>query len=133
MNLLLDTHVWVWTQELSTGLGARARALIGDRDNSLAVATVSTLEIARLIESDRISLEGTLQSWIRDTLTALRARTIELSHEVAALAYALPGRFHRDPADRVFVATAMHEGLTVLTGDRRILDYRRVSSVDARK
>jgi PIN domain nuclease of toxin-antitoxin system len=52
---------------------------------------------------------------------------------VAAEAYALPGQFHADPADRILVATARLRGLRLMTVDERILEYASVRSIDARK
>ena len=52
---------------------------------------------------------------------------------VAIEAYALPGRFHADPADRLLVATARVHGLTLVTADKRILKYPEVRVIDARK
>jgi len=47
--------------------------------------------------------------------------------------YALPGTFHKDPADRVLVATAIHHGFTFITADERILAYPHVMSMHARR
>jgi PIN domain nuclease of toxin-antitoxin system len=63
----------------------------------------------------------------------LSAQTVSVSHEVAMEAYALPGVFHRDPADRLLVAAARQHGLTLVTADERILAYPHVRSRDARR
>lgn len=55
-----------------------------------------------------------------------------LTHEIAVEAYRLPDPFHRDPADRLLVATARVMDLALMTTHDRILDYRHVQSVDAR-
>lgn len=62
----------------------------------------------------------------------MRCQTVEMSHTIAAAAYGLPDDFHPDPADRILVATAREHGLTLLTADRKILDYGHVESQDAR-
>ena len=56
-----------------------------------------------------------------------------MSHEVAMEAYALPGRFHRDPADRVLVAAARKNAMTLVTADDRILASPHVRTQDARR
>jgi PIN domain nuclease of toxin-antitoxin system len=61
------------------------------------------------------------------------ARTVELSHAIALAAYRLPAWAHRDPADRILAATARAQGLTLVTADERILAYRAVQSLDARR
>jgi len=64
---------------------------------------------------------------------AIQARTVQVSHEIAMEAYALPEPFHKDPADRLLVAACRWQVLTLLTADERILAYRGVRSRDARR
>ncbi len=132
MPLLLDTHVWVWSQAAPERLGEVARAVLEDADESLHLATVSTLEVARLVEAGRLELAGSVMDWVTASTEQLGAGTLELSHEIAAGAYALPGAFHRDPADRILVSTARRHELVLLTADERILGYPHVASQDAR-
>lgn len=133
MTFLLDTHVWIWSQETPEELGEKARAALIDTENRLYVSTVSTLEIARLVEMGRLELSGSLVSWIAETLNLLQCGSIEISHEIAAGAYSFPSPFHRDPADRVLVATARALDLTLFTADDRILSYPHVRTQDARR
>lgn len=133
MNLLLDTHVWIWSQESPEKLGALTRERLSNPANALYTSTISTLEIARLTEAGAISLNSSLSSWIRRSTDLLRARTVELSHEIAAGAYALPEAFHKDPADRILLATARRMNLTLVTADTRILAQSHVRTLDARK
>lgn len=55
-------------------------------------------------------------------------RVADIDLQVLEEAYSLPGEFHRDPVDRIVTATARLRGLTVLTADRKILDYPHVSA-----
>ncbi len=132
MSLLLDTHVWIWLQEAPEKLGARTRSLIVDRQNTLYVSPISTLEIARLVAAGTISLSEPVGDWVSETLGALECGTMEISHSIAAEAYSLSGNFHRDPADRILVATARIFELVLVTADERILNYPHVESQDAR-
>ena len=132
MKILLDTHVWIWSQESPERIGANARNLLADENNALFVSTVSSLEIARLIEGNRLTLAGRLQTWVSESLDALLADTVPLTHEIAIAAYDLPGDFHRDPADRMLAATAAVHDLTLMTADERIIDYPHLLSFDAR-
>ena len=132
MRVLLDTHVWIWSQESPERLGEVARDAVGDERNELFVSPVSALEIARLAWIGRLTLAGRPETWIAESLRALLANTMPVSHEIAIAAYDLPGEFHRDPADRMFVATAMVHDLTLATADERILAYPHVLSLDAR-
>lgn len=67
-----------------------------------------------------------------ESLRTLLADTVPLTHEIAIAAYGLPGEFHRDPADRMLVATAVVHDLTLVTADERILAYPHALSLDAR-
>ena len=133
MRLPLDTHVWVWTQEEPERLGPRAKRLVLGAEHENGVSPMSTLEIARLVATGEIALSIALAEWITRSMADLGAHTIAVSHEVAMEAYALPGTFHRDPADRVLVATARKDGLTLVTADDRILAYPHVRTQDARR
>ena len=96
------------------------------------MAPVSTLEIARLMAGGTIRLSGGLLEWVTDTLTALRGITVQISHEIAAEACALPGSFHKNPADRILAATARLDHLTLVRADDRLLRYPHVRTQDAR-
>ncbi len=74
-----------------------------------------------------------LRDWVDAAVTALAAKTVEVSHPIAIEAYALPGSFHEDPADRLLVAAARCHSLTLLTADERILEYSNVPTRDARQ
>lgn len=132
MTLLLDTHVWFWALESPQELGPRCRAALESASNELSVATISVVEFGQLQAVGRLTFRGTLESWLRRGIQALDLRALELTSPVALLAYALPGSFHKDPADRILVATAIHHGYPLATADERILAYPHVQSLDAR-
>ena len=132
MSLLIDTHVWIWSQGEQDKIGRRTRGQISEADR-MYVSTTSTLEIARLIEHGLLGISADLEEWITRSLESLRCEGIGLSREVALGAYQLPGKFHRNPADRILVSKARAHGLTLVTADRRILRYRGVKIIDARR
>ena len=133
MKLLLDTHVWIWTQEDPDELGANARQMLLDGANELLVSSVSTLEIARMVSIGRLILTKELRQWVRDGLSSIQARSVAVDHEIAAQSYQLPEPFHRDPADRMLVASARLHDCTLVSADRLILEYAHVRSADARR
>lgn len=132
MAHLLDTHAWIWSQAEPERLGDSAIAILATPEEPLYLSTVSTLELARLEAQGRVELKSSIANWVAASLDLLGCSTVELSHEIAIGAYSLPGDFHRDPADRILVATARHHGLKILTADERILAYHHVESRDAR-
>ncbi|MFM8952831.1 MAG: type II toxin-antitoxin system VapC family toxin [Planctomycetaceae bacterium] len=133
MSLLLDTHVWIWTQENSDAIGAKARSLLETTSDDLCVSSISSLEIARLVAGGMLELKGSLDRWVRMAIDSLEARSIDVDHRIAIEAYKLPGRFHKDPADRMLVATARVHELRLVTADERILAYKSVRTLDARR
>lgn len=132
MNWLLDTHVWIWSQESPERLGDVAQRTLLDPTQNLHVSAVSALEIARLVDADLIEMPGSLARWVARSIEFLGGRLIDVTSEIALGAYALPGVFHKDPADRILVATARARRLTLLTADERILAYPHVHSRDVR-
>jgi len=133
VRLLLDTHVWIWSQQEPDRLGVRTRGLLVSPEHENHLSTVSTLELSRLSAAGAVVPSITLREWVERSVEALQASTLAVSHEIALEAYALPEPFHKDPADRVLVATARCHDLTMVTADERILSYRGVRSRDARR
>ena len=131
MTLLLDTHVWIWSQEQPEKLGPQARQALLAREHNNAVCTISTLEVARLLAVGSISLSIPLGTWIAESLRKLDATSLTVTHEIATEAYTLPSAFHRDPADRILVAAGRIHQLILLTADERILQYPHVQAMDA--
>ena len=131
MRLLLDTHVWLWSEQQPEKLGAKSRKILLDATNELFISSISTLEIAQLLHKERITLKGDLASWIDQSAERLSLQTITLSNDIAVQAYTLPGAFHSDPADRIIVATARQKQFKLMTADERILAYGQVNVVNA--
>ncbi len=121
MKLLLDTHIWLWSQLKPERLSARARKAVTDPSNTLALSPVSLWETLLLAERDRLDLAPDPWSWIRMALATRPMREFPLTHEVAlrSRSVRLP---HHDPADRFIAATAMVHGLTLLSADRALLE-----------
>lgn len=133
MKLLLDTHVWIWCQEDTDRIGLQTKRLLLGTEHENYVSSISTLELARLVAAGTINMSIALREWVESAIRSIQAKTVDVSHEIAMEAYALPEPFHKDPADRLLVATARCKDLTLLTADDRILTYRGVRSRDARK
>ena len=121
MNLLLDTHVWIWSQLEPERLSTRARDTVTDPANTLALSPVSVWETLLLADKGRVDLAPDPWHWIRTALATRPLKEVPLTHEVAlrSRSVRLP---HDDPADRFIAATAMVHGLTVVTADRSLLE-----------
>lgn len=132
MNLLLDTHVWLWSQEEPRRLGRLTKSLMLSPRNRNYICALSTLEVARLVQTGTVSLSIQLRSWIEGSLAELHANTIPVTNEIALEAYSLPGTFHADPVDRVLAGAARLLDFTLVTADERILNYTGVKTQNAR-
>jgi len=133
LNLLLDTHAWLWAYSLSPKLGEQSKALLLNEANSRFVSSASTLEIARLVNLNQFVIPCPLSKWYQESVRDLWLTLLEIDHPTALEAYALPGDFHPDPVDRLLVATARNHSLVLLTADEKILRYPHVQTLDARK
>jgi len=123
--LLLDTHVWLWLVAGSPDLSTEARHRIegAAASGALRIAAISLWEIALLASHGRIVLGKSIGLWLEEALADPGPVIDALTPQVAIESYALPEVFHRDPADRLIVATARVASATLMTRDRRILDY----------
>lgn len=123
--LLLDTHVWLWFMLADAELALNGQSVINRAAASgqLRIATISLWEAAFLASRNRVVLSRPLAQWITEAVSAPGLSIEPLSPRVAVEASSLPEAFHRDPADRLIVATARVANATLMTRDRRILDY----------
>ena len=132
MRILLDTHVLIWTQEAPEKLGRKTMHLLLSNENELYLCSVNAAEIACLAYLEKITLLKQLDLWLEEAYNYLGAAPIDIDDRLAISAWQLPDPFHRDPADRLLVATARARELCLLTADTRILDYPHVITLDAR-
>ncbi len=115
MNLLLDTHIFLWSIT-SRRLSPAADAAFLDADNKLYLSAASYWEICIKLSIGKLTLPQDWQSTaeLAMTINAIRWLPIEQAHCLELLA--LP-HHHRDPFDRLLIAQARAEGLAVLTAD----------------
>jgi len=116
--ILLDTHVVIWLALEPGRISKRARAAIQEtrqRGEGLAVSDITLLEIATIENKGRIKLNASLEAFLAE----IEARFIVLpiTGRICVRALALPAAYPRDPADRVIGATALVEGLPLITAD----------------
>jgi PIN domain nuclease of toxin-antitoxin system len=123
--LLLDTHVWLWLVAGSSELSAEGRHMIARAvaAGTLRIAAISLWEIALLASRGRIVLGKSIGSWLDEALADPGPAIDPLSPQIAIESHTLPDGLHRDPADQLIVATARVTNATLMTRNRRILDY----------
>ena len=123
--LLLDTHVWLWFMLANPALAISEQGAINRAAASgqLRIAAISVWEAALLAARGRVALSRPLVQWMTEAVSAPGLSIEPLLPQVAVEASLLPETLHRDPADRLIVATARVTNATLMTRDRRILDY----------
>ncbi|HXY78363.1 MAG TPA: type II toxin-antitoxin system VapC family toxin [Candidatus Acidoferrales bacterium] len=128
--ILLDTHVVVWLAQEYQRVSAAAQATIEkarEERGGIAVSDITLLEIALLAARRRVNFQPDVKS----TLSEVERRFIVLpiTGDIALQALALPENYPKDPADRIIGATAVVEGLTLVTADAQIRKSRAVPTV----
>lgn len=118
MNLLLDTHTLIWVFTGDEGLSVRARGAIRDGRNLVYVSAATAWEIAIKRAPGKLKAPDNLQ----EGLERYRFASLDISLEHALAVERLPAH-HRDPFDRMLVAQARVEGMTLVTRDSRIKAY----------
>ena len=126
---VLDTHAWVGWMLDSSGLTATERAALDGlaADQRPYLSAISLWEVAMLVELKRLALEIPLADWLSIAAHPRTVRVVPLTPAIAAGTALLPSSFHRDPADRLIVATCRELEAPLLTHDRLIMRSRLVS------
>lgn len=128
--LILDTHIWVWWNQNDPQLSLRQKNAIEDvRTQGIGICTISLLEISRLVQRGRIVLPKPTQEWFDIALAQEGVILISITPEIAIGSVTLPDTFHKDPADRLIVATARAYDCPLVTADKEILAYPHVKLV----
>ena len=125
--ILLDTHVWVWWVHGHPRLTREYQEILASQESGgLAVSAISCWKVAKLVEHRRLVLPCPTAQWLDQALSYPGVRLVELTPRIAAESAALPGEFHRDPADQILVATARVLGCPLVTADEKIRNYPHV-------
>lgn len=128
--ILLDTHVWIWWVQNDRRLKPDVVAYLDELDSSqIGISAISCWEAATLHQLGRLTFSTSLESWMEMAIGNSGLVVHGLTPEVATECASLPGQFHRDPADRMIVATARILDCSLVTEDERILQYGYVRSV----
>ncbi|HWF65935.1 MAG TPA: type II toxin-antitoxin system VapC family toxin [Acidobacteriaceae bacterium] len=118
--ILLDTHILVWLliapEKLSTK--ARKAILAARKSGPLALSAISLWEIAWLAENKRIDIDVSVESFVKKC--ASYVQVLPISSEIAVRSVQFPNSYPKDPQDRMIGATAIIEGIRLLTHDTRI-------------
>ena len=127
--ILLDTHVLIWLAFEPAKLSKAARETIreGTRTGGLGISAITLWEAAWLVTQGRINFAGTADGFLEEISS--RTVILPITKQIALLANQLPATYPRDPSDRLIGATAMSEGIALVTKDRSIRDCRQIRTI----
>lgn len=122
MRLLLDTQIWLWALVASGRLGRRTSQALTDSGNDVYLSAASSWEIAIKYTLGKLPLPAPPERYVpeRIRLSGVTPLAIEHSH---ALAVATLPELHRDPFDRLLIAQAVVERMTLVTADSAVTAY----------
>lgn len=129
--IVLDTHVWLWWISNPENLSLAANRAIDKAitESSIIISSISTWEIALLVDKGRLKLSVDIRDWVRKTESLPFVRFVPVDNTISLRSVSLPGQFHSDPADRIITATAMTMGLPLITKDEKIIAYPHIQTI----
>ncbi len=119
--ILLDTHIWIWWVTNSPFLKKEFRLRIEKEDTAINV--ISFWEVAKAVEKDKLQFNISVEQWLKEAIDVYGTTLIPLDIPIIVESTRLPGKFHKDPADQLIVASARVHDIQLLTADEKILKY----------
>ena len=129
--ILLDTHcLFWWTSDPRHLSSVAATAIAAERPGGdILISSITAWEIAMLVARGRLGLSMGISDWLAVVEEIGEVRFIPVDNAIAVDAVTLPGEFHKDPADRLIVATARKLGVAIVTADEKIRSYAHVRTI----
>ena len=122
MKLLIDTQCWLWWFAEPDRLQEATIAQIVDETNELWLSVANVWEMGIKVGLGKLPLPEPLDRYLSSRMKQLGARSLEIRADHALQAGGLP-LHHRDPFDRMLIAQAQVEGMTIVTSDRMFDRY----------
>jgi PIN domain nuclease of toxin-antitoxin system len=124
MQILLDTHALIWFLENNPLLSKKAKSIIEDPDNEIFVSIVSFYEMSIKLTIGKLTLPDSLEETITKTIkNNIQIHEINRHHVVQYQQIPLLSD-HKDPFDRMIIATATHEHLDIISVDENFVNYK---------
>jgi PIN domain nuclease of toxin-antitoxin system len=127
--ILVDTHALVWLKvepfRLSTTASEAIRA--ARQNGGIAISAITLWELAWLTTHGRLNFSGTVDAFVEEMSSRIAVRPI--TSRIAVLANQLPPTYTSDPCDRLIGATAVAEGIALVTKDRSIRNCKQIKTI----
>lgn len=130
--VVLDTHTLLWwaagdkTQLSRNALEAIEAELDGGH---MMISSITAWELAMLVAKERVVLSMDVSEWLSVVGQIEAINFVPVDNEIAVKSTELPGEFHKDPADRMIVATARKLAAPLITADEKIRAYPHVRTI----
>lgn len=130
--IVLDTHTLLWwvsgdKEQLSRAATQAIEAELNG--GQIRVSSISAWELAMLVAKGRIALSMDIAEWLSVVKQIEAVSFVPVDNDIAVKSVELPGTFHKDPADRIIVATARKLAAPLVTADDKIRDYPHVRAL----
>lgn len=126
--LLLDTHTFIWLCMNPELLSEKVRRMMDHDRHGLFISSITAVEIGLLVRAGRVVVPTDAEQFLKDNLRRFGIHEIPVDVEIGLASTQLP-EIHRDPFDRILIATAQKHKMTILTKDQIIPTYPKVKTV----
>jgi PIN domain nuclease of toxin-antitoxin system len=129
--IVLDTHTLIWWVTSDAALSKKAKTAI-ERERAggeIIVSAISAWEIAMLVQRETVAFSMDVENWLATVQQIPGVRFAPVDLDISVKSVQLPGEFHRDPADRLIVATARKFAAPLVTKDLKIRAYAHVKTI----
>jgi PIN domain nuclease of toxin-antitoxin system len=129
---MLDTHVLLWWANGDADMMSDdAVAVIAavSQPGEIMISSITAWEIAMLVARGRLSLSMNVTAWLGLVQQTQTIRFVPIDNEIGVNSVELPGEFHKDPADRLIVATARKFNVPIVTADEKLRSYPHVRTI----
>jgi PIN domain nuclease of toxin-antitoxin system len=123
LRFLLDTHCWLWLQTATERFSGATLDLLSDTRNELLLSAASSWEMAIKYQLGKLPLPAPPEEYVPSRMQVSGTSALPVLHIHALRVGTLPP-LHRDPFDRLIIAQALHERITVVTADQVFERYR---------
>jgi len=129
--IVLDTNALIRWIGIPKKLPEKINLVINQARAKKAVyiSSISVWEIYTLLKKDKLKLDTLADNWLQKLEELSFVHFVPIDNKIAVLSVNLPDFSHKDPADRIIIATALNLGVKLVTSDSKILNYKHVQAI----